>query len=452
MRFTRQQAGLLDALLASEPQATGDAVFERVREELRSFEENFGHGIAVDGDGNAYVAGSSSSADFPTVNPFDGSLDGNNDAIVAKLNPTGSALVYSTYLGGSEGETTSYSITVDADGNAHVAGFTFSTDFPAQNPFQACTGGDSFVTKLNDAGSGLLYSTCGLGGDDIAVDPSGNIYTGDEKIDSSQTGANQVVDTYPISINALDASCNAYDATGTTSSNNFPTVSSLIPFQSLKDVGNDAFAQKSGEAGPFAYISNFRDDTVSVIDTASNTIVATVNVGDGLYGVAVSPDGTLVYVTNELDDTVSIINAADNTVLPNPVPVGDQPQGVAVSPDGAEVYVANSGSDNVSVIETANHTVTDTVNVEDGPQGLAFTPDGLEVYVANKADGSVSVIDTTTNPPSVTDTIPLGAFDGPHGVAVTPDGSKVYVTNGFSNTVTVITTVNNARDYSGRRR
>ena len=117
----------------------------------------------------------------------DQSLGGGTDAFVAKLNPAGSALVYSTYLGGSSLDYGN-GIAVDAAGDAYVTGVTTSTNFPTANPFQATNPGgvqDAFVTKLNPAGSALVYSTYlgGTGdeiGNGIAVDSAGDAYvTGD---------------------------------------------------------------------------------------------------------------------------------------------------------------------------------------------------------------------------------------------------------------------------------
>jgi YVTN family beta-propeller protein len=95
----------------------------------------------------------------------------------------------------------------------------------------------------------------------------------------------------------------------------------------------------------FAYISNAGDihGDVSVIDTSSNAVVATVPVGSAPYGVAVNPAGTRVYVTNEFSETVSVIDTSTNTVVAIAV-VGQYPEGVAVTPDGTRVYVANYGA------------------------------------------------------------------------------------------------------------
>jgi len=192
------------------------------------------------------------------------------------------------------------------------------------------------------------------------------------------------------------------------------------------------------DAAPFAYIANSGNNNVSVIDTATNTITATVPVGSFPYGVAVAPDGTKVYVTNEFDNTVSVIDTATNTVTAN-VSVGNWPAGVAVTPNGANVYVGNRNSNNVSVINTATNTVTATVPVGNDPDAVVVKPDGTTVYVVNGLSKTVSVIDTATN--AVTDTVPVGT--GPFGVAVTPDGTKVYVVNNNDNTVFVIDTATN---------
>ena len=141
-----------------------------------------GTSIAVDGMGNAYVTGNTTSTNFPTQNPFQGSNAGNFDVFITKLNASGSALVYSTYLGGSSRDTDS-AIAVDAAGNAYVTGATESTNFPTKNPLQASIGvsADAFVAKLNATGSALVFSTY-LGGNDfdegagIAVDAAGNAY------------------------------------------------------------------------------------------------------------------------------------------------------------------------------------------------------------------------------------------------------------------------------------
>ncbi len=141
--------------------------------------------IAVDHAGSAYVAGFTQSSNFPTAGALQGAIDGGTDAFVAKLNATGTALVYSTYLGGSSVDE-AQGIAVDSSGNAYVAGWTGSTDFPVLNAAQAANastsnGTNAFIVKLDAAGGALVYSTY-LGGSQsdealaIAVDSAGQAY------------------------------------------------------------------------------------------------------------------------------------------------------------------------------------------------------------------------------------------------------------------------------------
>src|SRR5208337_2795463 len=143
---------------------------------------DYGQGIAVDQYGNAYVTGSTQSTDFPTANPIQSGNDGNGDAFVAKVNTQATDLVYSTYLGGSSADVGT-GIAVDLGGSAYVVGYTYSTNFPTYNAYQAQNGGsvDAFITKLSSDGSTFVFSTyLGGTGDDrgwaIAVDGQLNVY------------------------------------------------------------------------------------------------------------------------------------------------------------------------------------------------------------------------------------------------------------------------------------
>ncbi len=143
--------------------------------------QDLGRGIAVDSSGTAYVAGTTDSTNFPTVNPLQPMPGGYWDAFVSKVSADGASLVYSTYLGGSD-EDFGAGIAVDSSGSAYVVGTTRSPNFPTVNPLQP-TGSffDAFVSKVSADGASLVYSTY-LGGtrDDIgygiAVDSSGNAY------------------------------------------------------------------------------------------------------------------------------------------------------------------------------------------------------------------------------------------------------------------------------------
>jgi hypothetical protein len=141
-----------------------------------------GNAIAVDASGSAYVTGYNFDQDFPTTPGAFQTFQSGPSAFVTKLNPSGSALAYSTCLGGGPNAGTGYAIAVDSSGNAYVAGETGSTSFPTRNALQGYGGnGDAFVSELNASGSALLFSTYlgGSGGDSassIALDSAGNIY------------------------------------------------------------------------------------------------------------------------------------------------------------------------------------------------------------------------------------------------------------------------------------
>jgi beta-propeller repeat-containing protein len=168
-----------------------------------------GNGIAVDTRGRAYVTGQTSSADFPTTpGAFDTTFNGGLfDVFVTKLNASGSALVYSTFLGGSD---------IDAgagiavrDGNAFVTGFTLSADYPTtRGAFDTTYNGgqDAFVTKLNASGSALAYSTF-LGGmeDDVGFDIA--VREGRAFVTGSTTSAD-----YPTTRGAFDRTLDSTDA------------------------------------------------------------------------------------------------------------------------------------------------------------------------------------------------------------------------------------------------
>jgi len=272
-----------------------------------------GTGIAVDSSGNAYVTGSTSSTDFPTVNPFQATNNARyGTAFVTKFNAAGSALVYSTYLGGSNGASGN-GIAVDSSGNAYVTGQTSSTDFPTVNPFQATNNTDggltAFVTKFNAAGSALVYSTY-LGGSwwdngtGIAVDSSGSAYVtgstnsadfptvnpfqanwggafvtkfnaaGSALVYSTYLGGSDT--TYGTGI-ALDSSGDAY-VTGGTNSPNFPTVN---PFQATRNGGYwwTAFVAKLNAAGSALVYSTYLgggwwdNGTGIAVDSSGNAYV-----------------------------------------------------------------------------------------------------------------------------------------------------------------------------------
>ncbi len=169
---------------------------------------DIGYAVAVDEEGHAYVTGLTNDSNFPTTPlAYDTSHNGGGDIFVTKMDTEGTALIYSTFLGGSSDDW-GYSIGVDGAGNACVTGETDSLDFPATlGAFDtSSSGADAFVAKINVSGAGLAYSTF-LGGSSgdvghaIIVDRSGNAYvTGETRSDN-----------FPITVNAFDTSYNGGD-------------------------------------------------------------------------------------------------------------------------------------------------------------------------------------------------------------------------------------------------
>jgi hypothetical protein len=259
------------------------------------------HAIAVDGSGNAFVAGQTDSPDFPTTTgaysrTFKGGSNshGLSDAFVAKLDPSGNPL-FVTYLGGSDADA-AIGIAVDSAGNPYVTGYTYSSNFPTTPgafSVKIRGGSDAFVTKLKPDGTGLVYSTfLGGGGFDsgeaITVDSSGSAYVTGQTLSSNfpitptafsssqgksdafvtkftPDGKNVLYSTYlggtgdDIAYGiAVDAAGNAY-VTGETSSPNFPTTApaGAAPLRSALGGVRDAFVTKVNGNGSALIYSTY---------------------------------------------------------------------------------------------------------------------------------------------------------------------------------------------------
>jgi gliding motility-associated-like protein len=209
--------------------------------------------------------------------------------------------------------------------------------------------------------------------------------------------------------------------------------------------GSNPFGVSVNPDGSKVLVTNFGSNTVSVISTVTNTVIATITVGSQPMGIVASPDGSKVYVVNQgslltpgIPGTLSVIDAATNTVIAT-VTLALQPQGVCISPDGSKVYVANVNSNNVSVINTTTNTVSTVIGVGIQPITVTIAPDGNRLYVPNFGNNNVSVINTATN--AVIATVNVGT--NPNGAAISPDGSKVYITNQGSSNISIINTATN---------
>jgi hypothetical protein len=204
-----------------------------------------GQGIAVDDNGNAYVTGYTTATNFPVRNAYQSfkraaSYSGRN-AFVTELNPMGNALVYSTYLGGSNSDTAA-GIALDTNNDAIITGFTSSTNFPTMNAAQPVYGGngDAFVAKLSADGSALIYSTY-LGGSNYE----------NEDLSLAGNGA-------PLGAVAVDFAGNAF-VTGLTYSTNFPVLNAFQPTNGTTYYGAyaAAFVTKLDPSGNLVYSTYF---------------------------------------------------------------------------------------------------------------------------------------------------------------------------------------------------
>jgi hypothetical protein len=310
---------------------------------------DIGNDIAVDGSGNTYITGYTSSSDFPTASALYGSTEGSWDVFVTKLNASGSSLVYSTFLGGSLSDKGN-GIAVDGSGNAYVTGVTESSDFPtASAKYGSNAGGsDAFVTKLNASGNGLTYSTY-LGGNnddvgyDVAVDGTGNAYVTGNTYSSNfptafaiyksnagggdvfvmklnTSGSSLAYSTYLGGSNddfgndiAVDESGNAH-ITGYTLSSNFPTTSAIYG----SSAGSwDVFVTKLNASGISLVYSTYLGGSLSdkgygiTVDGTGNAYVT------GMTGSSNFPTASAIYENNAggNDAFVTMLNALGSSLV-----------------------------------------------------------------------------------------------------------------------------------------
>lgn len=261
--------------------------------------------------------------------------------------------------------------------------------------------------------------------------------------------------------------------------------------------------QMAAPSGELAYVTNEDSQNLSVIDTRTDSLIATIPVGTRPRGVKVSPDGRTVYValsgspkcppsmpdaeceklkadktkdgiaevdvigrrvrrvlpggsdpeqfdisrdgsrlyiSNEDAGTASLVDLKSGTI-DTTVSVGAEPEGVRISPNGKLVYVTAESDTSIRVLDAATGAVKARIKVDRRPRDVAFTPDGKRAYATAEVGGTVSVIDVANN--KVVATIPLPKDAKPMGVRVSPDGERVYVATGRGGTVVVIDPASN---------
>jgi hypothetical protein len=308
------------------------------------------YGLAVDSQGNAYVTGYTTSPDFPvTPGAYRSTLSGASDAFVAKLNPAGTALVYSSYLGGS-GDDTGWGIAVDGSGDMFVTGSTSSTDFPvsagAYHSTYSGGGLDGFVTAIYPYG-GFLYSTY-LGGSDedvpyaIAVDSLGNAYVAGETLSTDFPNSPGLIqpsklgtfDAFVASLNpsgtalnystflggssdnyaygvAVDSAGNAY-VTGYTGSTDFPHTAGVL--QPANGGGYDGFVTKINPSGTALVYSTFiggSGDDYALAITLDGIGNAYITGNTSSANFPITPDATQASLGSMYGAFVAVLNGGE---------------------------------------------------------------------------------------------------------------------------------------------
>ena len=195
-----------------------------------------------------------------------------------------------------------------------------------------------------------------------------------------------------------------------------------------------------------AYIPGGEDhQTVTVIDTATDTVLAVLPGGSIPTSVAVKPDGSKAYVTNDGEATTTVIDGVNNTVLKTIPGTGNV--GAAVSPDGTKVYASgfiNNSVSGVTVIDTSSDTVIATIPITFGETWIdAISPDGSTLYVATGNATGYVVISAASN--TITNTVPLPGTAEQMGMQVSPDGSKLYIASLDCSCVLVMSTATNTQ-------
>ena len=192
-------------------------------------------------------------------------------------------------------------------------------------------------------------------------------------------------------------------------------------------------------AGPKAYVGNFKDNTISVIDLELKRVTASIPIPPGPHGMVITPDNRWVYVASDGTSTVSVIDTAIDKLVEN-IEVGKNPHGVAVTPDGMFVLVGVYDTDSVVLIDTASRKVVGSVPVGK-PHNIAVRPNGAVAYVGSQTPGkfSLAIIDLASR--TVKENVPLDKT--PRGLEFGPNGKHLYITQAGVDSVVVVDPSNN---------
>ncbi len=199
------------------------------------------------------------------------------------------------------------------------------------------------------------------------------------------------------------------------------------------EVGLRPFAPAVSSDGRLLYIPLHNEGRVEVLDTATATEVDSYEVPPNPHWIALNDDGTRAYTANHESDVLSVLDLTDDGRVLGTLPAGDSPHSVAVSPDGSRVAVVAFDSSDVHVVDTASEQLVASGPVGLRPQDVTWAPDGRRFYTADVDGGTMSVV--TADTLAVTASVPAG--ESPTSVGVSPDGTRAYVTDLATATVRV---------------
>ena len=346
-------------------------------------------GLAVDSSGNAYLGGATAGSFPTTTGAYQTTYAGGGDGFVAKINAAGSALLYSTYLGGSSNDTPKHMV-IDSMGNAYLTGVTSSANYPVTTGAYQTTydSGDAFVTKVNASGTALVYST----------------YLG---------GAGHVSRGWEI---AIDGSGNALIVGGTSGA--FPTTTDAV--QTTYGGGaNDAFVTKldpAGDALVFStYLGGSADDQAYAIaiDANGDDYVAGYTGGNfttttGAYQTTYAGGTTDIFIAKLHDSSLSV-----------------SPSSATVSPKGSQSFSATGGSGTGYAWSFKTNASGGTINASTGEYTAGTTGSVVDV---------VQVTDSNNDTATASVTVGTGVSVLPASPMSPPKGALSFSSSGGSGT------------------
>jgi hypothetical protein len=317
--------------------------------------QDYGYALVLDNNNNVYVTGSTASSDFPVVNPYQATYPGSFNGFLSKISGDGSSLLYSTYLGGN-GSDTPAGIAIDSSGSVFVAGNTSSTNFPVANAYQATVspnqggnfGNYGFLTKFSPDGSYLVYSTYLGGSSNVAYNCGGTPCW------TSPFSA--------ISGIAVDGNDNAF-ATGITNTYNFPTTQAAYQVTDSTQQTNPTvgFVSKFSSSGALGYSTYFYESSAAL--TQADAIAVDSSGSAYVTGIAFS-DGTFPVTSTSICDPAIYAFACDYAFVTKFDPTGStlaystflgpnntaNPRAIALDADNDAYVVASTSSNSFEVV------------------------------------------------------------------------------------------------------